>query len=75
VVSDLNLTKCPDFEDGMQMTCRSRYRSAGTPATLRHLDDKSVEVLFEEPVFAVTPGQSAVFYEGDDLVGGGIIES
>lgn len=75
VVSGLNMTKYADFEDGMQVTCRSRYRSAGTPATLRHLNDTSVEVLFEEPVFAVTPGQSAVFYEGDDLVGGGIIES
>ena len=75
IVSDLNITKYTDFEDGMKVTCRSRYRSAGTPATLRHLNDTSVEVLFEEPVFAVTPGQSAVFYEGDDLVGGGIIES
>ena len=75
IVSDLNLTKCPDFEDGMQVTCRSRYRSAGTPSRLYHLDDGKAEVVFEEPVFAVTPGQSAVFYDGDDLVGGGIIES
>jgi tRNA-specific 2-thiouridylase len=75
VVSDLNLTKCPDFEDGIQVTCRSRYRSAGTPARLSHLDDGRVEVVFEEPVFAVTPGQSAVFYDGEDLIGGGIIES
>lgn len=75
VVSGLNMAKYADFENGMKVICRSRYRSAGTPATLRHLNDTSVEVLFEEPVFAVTPGQSAVFYEGDDLVGGGIIES
>ena len=75
VVSDLNLTKCPDFEDGMHVTCRSRYRSAGTSARLYHLEDEKVEVVFEEPVFAITPGQSAVFYDGDDLLGGGIIES
>lgn len=75
VVSDLNLTKSPDFEDGMQVTCRSRYRSAGTPARLCHLDAGRLEVVFEEPVFAVTPGQSAVFYDGEDLLGGGIIES
>ena len=75
VVSDLNFTKYPDFEDGRVVLCRSRYRSAGTPARLYHLDDGKVEVVFEEPVFAVTPGQSAVFYDGDDLLGGGIIES
>ncbi len=75
VVSDLNLTKSPEFEDGVQVTCRSRYRSAGTPARLFHLDDGRVEVVFDEPVFAVTPGQSAVFYDGEDLIGGGIIES
>ena len=75
IVSDLNMTKSPDFEDGMPVTCRSRYRSAGTPARLYHLENGRVEVVFEEPVFAVTPGQSAVFYDGDDLLGGGIIES
>ena len=74
IVSDLNMTKCADFEDGMSVTCRSRSRSAGTPAKLYHLEDGRVEIVFSEPVFAVTPGQSAVFYDGDDLIGGGIIE-
>jgi tRNA-specific 2-thiouridylase len=36
--------------------------------------EKAVEVLFEEPVEMITPGQSVVFYEGDVLLGGGIIE-
>ena len=75
VVSDLNLTKDPDFEEGREVICRSRYRSAGTPAKLYHLDGGHVEIVFSEPVFAVTPGQSAVFYDGDDVFGGGIIES
>ena len=75
VVSDLNLPKDPDFEEGREVICRSRYRSAGTPAKLYHLDDSRVEIVFSEPVFAVTPGQSAVFYDGDDVFGGGIIES
>ncbi len=75
VVSHLNLTKHPDFEEGGRVLCRSRYRSAGTPARLYHLEEGRAEVVFDEPVFAVTPGQSAVFYEEDDLLGGGIIES
>ena len=45
----------------------------GTIATVNHLEDK-LNVLFHSPVSAVAPGQSAVFYEGEDLVGGGIIE-
>jgi tRNA-specific 2-thiouridylase len=42
-------------------------------ATISQNNDK-LNVLFHSPVSAVAPGQSAVFYEGDDLIGGGIIE-
>jgi tRNA-specific 2-thiouridylase len=38
------------------------------------LDDERIEVRFDEPVSAVTPGQSAVFYQGEICLGGGIIE-
>ena len=37
--------------------------------------DGSAEVAFDEPAFAVTPGQAAAFYDGDELVGGGWIAS
>jgi tRNA-specific 2-thiouridylase len=37
-------------------------------------ENNKLNVLFQSPVSAVAPGQSAVFYENDDLVGGGIIE-
>jgi tRNA-specific 2-thiouridylase len=39
-----------------------------------HPEDQSVEVSFFAPVKGIAPGQSAVFYEGDDVVGGGIIQ-
>ncbi|HAF5553439.1 TPA: tRNA 2-thiouridine(34) synthase MnmA, partial [Salmonella enterica] len=44
------------------------------PCTINALDDDRIEVIFDEPVAAVTPGQSAVFYSGEVCLGGGIIE-
>ncbi|MFH1010812.1 MAG: tRNA 2-thiouridine(34) synthase MnmA [bacterium] len=52
-----------------------RYRDPGKPARLLPNDDGSVEVEFLSPAWAITPGQSAVFYHGDLLIGGGIIAS
>ncbi|MBQ3105037.1 MAG: tRNA 2-thiouridine(34) synthase MnmA [Lachnospiraceae bacterium] len=51
-----------------------RYAHRGEPCLLRPLKDGRVEVVFEEPVRAITPGQAVVFYEEDYLLGGGIIE-
>ena len=56
----------------MQVDCRIRYRSQGVSSRLFHTDE-GVRVELDAPVESVTPGQSAVFYEGDDVVGGGII--
>ncbi len=44
------------------------------PVPVKALDDDRIEVIFDEPVAAVTPGQSAVFYNGEVCLGGGIIE-
>lgn len=52
---------------------RSQHRKA--PATVTFLDDESVSVVFDEPQEAVTPGQGAVFYDGDKVLGGGWIDS
>ena len=43
-------------------------------ATIHEGVDGSVQVNFDEPRRAITPGQSVVFYEGDDVVGGGVIQ-
>lgn len=74
LLNDVRMTKYEDFEDGQEWHCRIRYRSQGYPARLYH-DNDGIRVVFNEPVESITPGQSAVFYEGDDVVGGGIIKA
>ena len=59
---------------GEGITVKIRYRSPRVPATLELLDDGRVRVRFAQPQRAVTPGQIAVFYEGERVLGGGIIE-
>ena len=51
-----------------------RSMHPGAPARVEPLDGKRARVLFEEPQRAITPGQAAVFYDGDLLLGGGWIE-
>jgi tRNA-uridine 2-sulfurtransferase len=50
-----------------------RYRDHGTLSRIRQITADKVQVDFYANVKGVAPGQSAVFYEGDDVVGGGII--
>lgn len=57
------------------MTVKTRYRQADIDCTVTPHSDGSVQVMFDEPQKAVTPGQSAVFYQGPVCLGGGIIES
>lgn len=60
--------------DGAACTVQLRYRHRGAPARICALDNGRTEVRFEGAQFAVTPGQAAVFYDGDDVLGGGWIE-
>ena len=53
---------------------RLRYRHSGTAAVLHAEADGAWRADFAEPQFAVTPGQAAVFYDGDTVLGGGWIE-
>lgn len=51
-----------------------RYRSEAEAAIVTPLSDDRVKIVFDEPQFSITPGQAAVWYDGDVLLGGGIIE-
>jgi tRNA-specific 2-thiouridylase len=52
---------------------RVRYRHTAEPATITSLPNERVQVKFDEPQRAITPGQATVFYRGDEVVGGGWI--
>jgi tRNA-uridine 2-sulfurtransferase len=51
-----------------------RYRSPAVGATIIPLADQRAKIVFDEPQFSVTPGQAAVWYQGEILLGGGLIE-
>lgn len=69
---DVNFMKLPALEQPLDVDLRIRYRSRACKATL-FPDNQEIRVLLHEPIDAITPGQSAVFYHGDDLLGGGVI--
>jgi len=59
----------------MHIEAKIRYSARAVPAVLQAAADGQVRVVFNEPVRAITPGQSVVFYQGDLVLGGGIIET
>ena len=74
IARDVNFQKYADCTTALRVDARIRYKDKGGAATVSRREDGSVQVAFDEPKRAITPGQSVVFYEGDDLVGGGIID-
>ena len=65
--------RAPSFP--LDCTAQTRYRQKDAACRVRQLDDDLIEVEFQQPQRAVTPGQSVVFYEGAVCVGGAIINS
>ena len=73
IVTQLNYIKYAGIQDGMEASVKIRYRDGGTNAFLFN-DSAGVRVCFNQQAKGIAPGQSAVFYEGDDVIGGGIIQ-
>jgi len=72
MVTKINWGKYEGITDGMEAVTKIRYKDAGTLSNLYN-DPQGIQVKFYENAKGVAPGQSAVFYEGDDVIGGGII--
>lgn len=58
----------------LPITAQIRHRHAAAPARVRATDEGRVELEFDTPQTAVTPGQAVVFYNGDEVLGGGWID-
>ncbi|MBI4595300.1 MAG: tRNA 2-thiouridine(34) synthase MnmA [Candidatus Tectomicrobia bacterium] len=71
---DINwIIKPPQIGDKLEANVQIRYRHPGNRATIEVVSSQRVEITFSEPQWAITPGQAAVFYEDDILLGGGWI--
>ncbi len=75
VVARVNWISIPPPDGPLTLHVRIRYRHAEAAARITPLSQGAVRVVFEEPQVAITPGQAAVFYDGDLVAGGGMIES
>ncbi len=73
-VSNLHFSKYEDFDHVQQLTVKIRYNTQPAPCSVEKQENGWYKVSFENPVWAVTPGQSAVFYDDEDLLAGGVIE-
>jgi len=72
IVKNINLVKYASIDQPFEAVTKVRYKDAGMLSTLEQ-DGTSMKVEFHHAVKGIAPGQSAVFYEGNDLIGGGFL--
>lgn len=74
-VTDLHWTNIPPVKVGesCEVEVMIRYRQAPAQAVLTLVDEEHLTLHFKEPVWALAPGQSAVFYKGEECLGGGVL--
>jgi len=70
----VNLISQAEIAEPMRVTVKIRHKHAGAEATIEATGPDEILATFEQPQRAITPGQAAVFYDGDTVVGGGWIE-
>ncbi|MBN3860001.1 tRNA 2-thiouridine(34) synthase MnmA [Neisseriaceae bacterium PsAf] len=74
IIDDLSFTLGMPPKEGIYQI-KVRYRMQDVEAELTYIDTEKIRLVFKEPVWAATPGQSAVIYQDDVCLGGGIIAS
>ncbi len=73
MVGKINWMKYDGITDGMEATTKIRYKDSGTLSNLYNREN-NILVKFYDHAKGIAPGQSAVFFDGDDVIGGGIIQ-
>ena len=71
-VNDINLLLVDEINDWIDVEVKVRYSAKSAKAKIKQ-EGTQISVVFEEPQRAITPGQSAVFYDGNLVLGGGKI--
>ena len=71
----INFMSVPDIEEEKRVVAKIRYNHKGAPAVIRKNGEDEIECIFDEPQRAMTPGQAVVFYDGENVLGGGTIKS
>ncbi|MCD6358461.1 MAG: tRNA 2-thiouridine(34) synthase MnmA, partial [Dehalococcoidia bacterium] len=74
-VDEVNWIAIPLLPEPVRAKVKIRYRHQEADALIAPLPEDKVNVLFDEPQMAITPGQTAVFYDGDIVLGGGTIKN
>jgi len=74
LVKDINLLLFDKIEQPIEVDVKTRYSSKMAKAKINQESEDTIKVVFDEPQRAITPGQSAVFYIDDIVIGGGKIE-
>lgn len=72
--TDINLIAIEHLDAPMRVEAKIRYGALPAPATAEQIAPDRLRVVFDQPQRAITSGQSVVLYQGDTVIGGGIIE-
>ena len=73
IISNINMMKYHNIDLPLEVSTMVRYKSPGISSRIVKNDDDNLEIEFDANIQGIAPGQSAVFYENGDMVGGGII--
>ena len=74
LANKINYVKYPSISEELSATAKIRYKDPGAPCLVQGTSNGELHVSFTEPRIAITPGQSVVVYEGEDILAGGWIQ-